>query len=52
MVSSKSTLMNELNYRVDELIFKNILMSNRGGQAYIWLTLNPEVARLTPRLLV
>lgn len=44
--ASKSTLMSELNSRVDELIFKHALITNRVELAYIWLTLNPETSQL------
>ena len=48
---SKAILLNELHHRATELIIKNVLVSQRGDLAYLWITLNPEVAILNPRTL-
>ena len=48
---SKAVLASELQNGVEELVVKNLLFSKRGNQSYIWLTLNPDIARLTPRMM-
>ena len=43
------TLLGYLNNNVKELVFKHVVVSKRGSETFIWLTLSPESAMLTPR---
>ena len=42
-------LLGYLNNNVKELIFKHAVVSKRGSETFIWITLTPESAILTPR---
>ena len=42
-------LLGYLNNKVKELVFKHAVVSKRGRETFIWLTLSPESAMLTPR---
>ena len=46
---SKISLLNKIQREVSELIVKNLLFTSRNGRTYLWVTLNPETAYLTPR---
>lgn len=46
---SKNSLENELQRDVDELIVRNLKFSVRKGIAYLWITIEPSTALLTPR---
>ena len=46
---SKNILKNELQCDVDEIIVRNLLFSVRKGMAYLWITIDPSTALLTPR---
>ena len=46
---SKISLLNKIQREVSELIIKNLLITSRNGRTYLWVTLNPETAYLTPR---
>ena len=46
---SKISLLNKIQREVSELIVKNLLITSRNGRTYLWVTLNPETAYLTPR---
>ena len=44
-----NSLENELQRDVDELIVRNLKFSVRKGIAYLWITIEPSTALLTPR---
>jgi hypothetical protein len=47
---TKWLLKNDLEAEIPELIFKNLLFTQRKDTTYIWITLSPETAVLTPRI--
>ena len=49
---SKISLLNKIQREVSELIIKNLLVTSRNGRTYLWVTLNPETAYLTPRTMI
>ena len=42
-------LMDSIQADLSEMIIKNLLILTRGKSTYIWVSLNPETSRLTPR---
>ena len=46
---SKTSLLNNIQRNVSEIIIKNLLITSRNGSTYLWVTLNPETTYLTPR---
>ena len=47
--SSKLILLDEIQTNLSEMIIKNMMFMTRGEKTFIWVTLNPETSRLTPR---
>ena len=42
-------LLGYLNNKVKEVVFKHAVVSKRGSETFIWITLSPETTLLTPR---
>jgi len=46
---TKSVMWNSIQSRLQETTVKNLLLTNRRGHTYIWITFSPETAHITCR---
>ena len=45
-------LLGWLNSNVKSLIFKHAIFKTRGSETFVWITLNPETTKLSPRTMI
>ena len=48
----KLVLLNAMQHQVPDFILKNVLISSRNSNTYMWITLKPETALISPRTVI